>query len=56
MVKRILTEHPDRDQGVLIIGTGGLINLLAPYTSVIDHVDPMLTLSGLRIIYERVFK
>ena len=39
---------------IAIIGTGGLINLLAPYTSVIDHVDQALTLSGLRIIYDRL--
>lgn len=56
MVQRLLAEHPDQDQKIAIIGTGGLINLLAPYTSVIDHVDQALTLSGLRIIYDRLFR
>jgi type III pantothenate kinase len=56
MVERILAEHPDRDEEVLIIGTGGLMNLLAPHTSIIDHLDPTLTLTGLRIIYDRLFK
>lgn len=54
MVERLLAEHPDRDQGVLIIGTGGQINLLAPHTDIIDHVDQMLTLTGLQIIYDRL--
>ena len=35
-----------------IIGTGGLANLIAHETDVIDVVDPWLTLHGLRIIYE----
>ncbi|MFN2135021.1 MAG: type III pantothenate kinase [Candidatus Promineifilaceae bacterium] len=55
MTARLLAEHPDRDQEILVIGTGGMIGLLAPYTTVLDHVDPTLTLSGLRIIYERLF-
>jgi len=56
MVERLMAEHPDRDQKVLVIGTGGMIRLLAPYTTVIDHVDPTLTLSGLRIIYDRLYR
>ncbi|MFN2116920.1 MAG: type III pantothenate kinase [Candidatus Promineifilaceae bacterium] len=56
MVERLKEEHPDNDQKILIFGTGGLINLLAPYTSVIDYVDQTLTLSGLRIIYDRLFQ
>ena len=56
MVQRLLAEHPDRGQKIVIIGTGGLINLLAPHTSVMDHVDQALTLTGLRIIYDRLFR
>lgn len=37
-----------------VIATGGLINVITPHTSVIDHVEPWLTLSGLRLISERV--
>jgi type III pantothenate kinase len=54
MVERLLAEHPDEPQTVTIIGTGGLISIVAPYTSTIQHVDPSLTLSGLRLIYERL--
>lgn len=35
-----------------VIGTGGLISLITAHTSVIDHVDPWLTLTGLRVIAE----
>lgn len=56
MVDRLLAEHPDRDQEIMIIGTGGLISLLAPHTTVIDQVDQSLTLTGLRIIYDRLFR
>ena len=55
MVERLMEEHPDRDKKVLIIGTGGLISLLAPHTSILDEVDRALTLTGLRIIYDRLF-
>ena len=35
-----------------VIATGGLAEVVAPATSVIDIVDPHLTLQGLRLIYE----
>ncbi|HEY64853.1 MAG TPA: type III pantothenate kinase [Caldilineae bacterium] len=34
-----------------VIATGGLAEMVARETSVIQHVDPWLTLDGLRIIY-----
>lgn len=37
-----------------VIGTGGLIKIVAPHTSVVDHIEPWLTLTGLRLISERV--
>ncbi len=36
-----------------VIGTGGLASLFARATTVIDHVDPELTLRGLVLIHER---
>jgi type III pantothenate kinase len=35
------------------IATGGLADLVAPHTQVIEHVDPFLTLDGLRMVWER---
>ncbi|UCC55035.1 MAG: type III pantothenate kinase [Anaerolineaceae bacterium] len=54
MIQRLLQEHPDKAQKINIIGTGGLIKLITPHTTIIDHVDPWLTLTGLRVISERV--
>ncbi len=36
-----------------VVATGGLAKLIAPQTEAIEHVDNDLTLTGLRILYER---
>jgi len=36
-----------------VIATGGLASLLLAGSEVVDHLDPLLTLIGLRILYER---
>lgn len=36
-----------------VVATGGLAVVIAPATKAIDIVEPMLTLEGLRIIYDR---
>jgi type III pantothenate kinase len=36
----------------LVIATGGLANIIAPETKTIEKIEEMLTLDGLRIIYE----
>lgn len=53
VVQRILAEHPDKGQSIHILGTGGLIDLITPHTTIIEYVDPWLTLTGLRVIFER---
>ncbi len=37
-----------------VVATGGFAQLFSKHTTVIDAVDPNLTLEGLRIIYERL--
>ncbi len=39
--------------GVKCVATGGLAPVIAPETTLIQHVDPDLTLDGLRIVWER---
>lgn len=56
LVQRLRLAHPDQNKPIRIIGTGGLIDLVAPHTHIIDVVDPALTLTGLRIIDERTRK
>jgi type III pantothenate kinase len=35
------------------VATGGLADLIAPHAATIEHVDPFLTLAGLRLVWER---
>ena len=39
-------------QNTNIIGTGGLIHLIRNLTTIFDHVNPDITLIGLKYIYE----
>ena len=50
LVQRIRAE---RGEAMEVIATGGLAPVLAEATDIIDHVDPDLTLWGLRLIYRR---
>jgi type III pantothenate kinase len=43
----------ERDCAINIIATGGMAEMIAPYSSSIEMVDPILTLTGLRLIHER---
>lgn len=53
LVQRLCNEIPSLKKPT-ILGAGGYIDLVAPYTTIIDHVAPNLTLAGLRVIYERL--
>lgn len=52
LVRRIREELP-HGSAAIVIATGGLAAVLAGETKSIQHVDPDLTLKGLRLIWER---
>jgi type III pantothenate kinase len=35
-----------------VVATGGLAELVAPHSAAIEHVEPFLTLEGLRMVWE----
>ena len=37
----------------VVVATGGLASIVAPESTMIEHVDPELTLHGLRLVWER---
>lgn len=50
-----MVERMKRETGeAKVIATGGLAEVLAPYTDCFDRVDTFLTLNGMRVIAERV--
>lgn len=54
MVEGLITRMSAELGGQAIcIATGGLAEMIAPETPMIHHVDPDLTLHGLRIVWER---
>jgi type III pantothenate kinase len=50
MVGRLREELGDE---TATIATGGLAGAIVPFCELIDEVDPLLTLTGLRLIYDR---
>jgi type III pantothenate kinase len=50
IVKHIREELGDT---ALVVATGGLAELIAPHAETIGQVDPLLTLEGLRLVWER---
>ena len=53
MVSLITEELVKADEEINIIATGGMAELIAPYSKVLDIIDPLLTLNGLQLIHQR---
>ncbi|MCL1974627.1 MAG: type III pantothenate kinase, partial [Firmicutes bacterium] len=51
LVKRMSAEFAAKPT---VIAAGGYAALIAPYSDYIEHVHPLLTLEGLRLIYKRI--
>ncbi|MDH3329370.1 MAG: type III pantothenate kinase [Desulfobulbaceae bacterium] len=52
MVDRIAIELSSDPKKVKIIATGGMAQLIAPYSNYLHIIDPLLTLRGLKIIHK----
>ena len=50
MCERIRNEL---DADATVVATGGLSGLIGPLSTAISHVEPWLTLHGLRLIFEK---
>jgi type III pantothenate kinase len=50
ILRRLYDELGER---TAVIATGGLAGLVVPYAEEIEEVDDLLTLTGLRLLYER---
>jgi len=54
MVEGLVKRMGDELGGnAICVATGGLADVIAPETALIQHVDPDLTLHGLRLVWER---
>ena len=52
-MKKELKEYDNSSRDAKVIATGGLASLIDSGIDSIDHVDKMLTLEGLKLIYEK---
>ncbi|MEH7087356.1 pantothenate kinase, partial [Neobacillus drentensis] len=50
IVERMKAEMKENPK---VVATGGLAELIAKESRTIDEINPMLTLEGLRLIYQR---
>ena len=52
-MKKEICDYIGEEKKVTVVATGGLSTLMSSGISCIDHVDKLLTLTGLQIIYEK---
>lgn len=53
IIERMIEELREEGEVKNVVGTGGFVSLIASESKYINRIDKMLTLEGLRIIYER---
>lgn len=53
-IKKEMAPTPAED--FRVVATGGMAALISPFSDTIDLIDPMLTLTGLAIIYRKIVR
>ena len=53
IIKKMIEEMDTTKEKVTVVGTGGFSNLIASESEYICEIDRLLTLEGLKMIYER---
>lgn len=53
MKKELVEDYDQVYEDIKVIATGGLLNLIAKNSEHIDYVDSMLTLNGLKLVYDK---
>lgn len=53
IIEKMIKEMDGKPEDIKVVATGGFSNLIASESKYIKIIDKMLTLDGLRIIYER---
>jgi len=54
MVNKIKKEMKRPESKIKVLATGGMAQVISPFTNVFDQVDPELTLKGLQIIHQKI--
>lgn len=55
LIEQIRKELCPQDEPLKVLATGGMAHLIAPYSKAIEAIDPILTLSGLHLLYQRTY-
>lgn len=52
-MKQEIVEYTNTERPITVVATGGLATLIDSGVDCIDHVDKLLSLTGLELIYEK---
>ena len=53
IIEKMMEEMKEEGEGIKVLATGGFANLIASDSKYIQKIDKLLTLEGLRIIFNR---
>ena len=53
MKKELAEDYNQKYEDIKVIATGGLLSIIAKNSDQIDYIDGMLTLNGLKLVYDK---